>query len=151
MVDGFKMRIKNPTDPKKEWERRQNRKELRTITIRYANYVLGTNNPEVKSTINNKDGAWANRLITPEGAVVLTRAKKKGGHIAIPNNVIKVAEKRFEPIIAYVDAPRGKKPWAFYKFSPVRILEETQTEGGTTVEDGLVWFRLQLGIYEEER
>ena len=155
MVDGFtynKRAFTVPEDKKAEWEKKTAQKDLRKLTRNYALKILGTNNPKIVETIRDRHGDWANTIRLPDDTtVIITRCKKRGGHAGITPSIMARALETWSPIIIYLDQPRGNKMWCFYKFSPLRITEDTERKDGTRVEDELLWFRLQLGVYVPEQ
>ena len=155
MVDGFtynKRAFAVTEDKKAEWEKKTAQKDLRKLTRNYALKILGTTQPKILETIRDRVGEWANMIRLPDDTtVIITRCKKRGGHAGITPRVLARALDTWSPIIIYLDQPRGDKQWCFYKFSPLAIQEEVDREGGTSIEDELLLFRLQLGVYVPEQ
>lgn len=145
-MDGFKMVIPKETDQQLIYDRNKARKDLRKLTSLYATSVLKTNVPDIKSTIRDYYGDWANVVKHENNYYVICRSKKHGGHVIISPEVFKYCLNNYLPIIVYVNQPSKNREWVFYKFSPLAIEEEIGVTGGTYEKDRLLWFRIHLGI-----
>jgi len=141
MSDGFKMQIRNPRD-QDAWKRKKNGKDLREVT---AKYLAISPQEKIFLSIGSKHGAIANIMrlegTSCETISVVCLVTRKGGRIAVPQQVISAATRRMIPIRCYLEGISNNFDWRFYQFSPLRITEDEKT----VLSGSSVWFNLRLG------